>query len=165
MPRCTTERPQHSHEVSRCLPDASLAHFSRSLAGYHARKAHGRHLSGRSPWVEATDVPARRTAGGSRRGLTGRAAREGQPPARLLAALRLAGVPPQRWRAAQRGPFERPFPPSIDPFDRPWPRIFPYLRYLRKIRHHLYTPFSHHLILEPFIRFGGVFYPCIKSVL
>ena len=95
-------------------------------------------------------MPARRAAGGSRRGLTGRAAREGQPPARLLAALRLAGVPPQRWRAAQRGPFERPFPPSIDPFDRPWPRIFPYLRYLRKIRHHLYTPFSHHLILEPF---------------
>ena len=45
------------------------------------------------------------------------------------------------------------------------PRIFPYLRYLRKIRHHLYTPFSHHLIFEPFIRFGGVFYPCIKSVL
>ena len=27
----------------------------------------------------------------------------------------------------------------------------PYLRYLRKIRHHLYTPFSHHLISEPFI--------------
>ena len=48
-------------------------------------------------------MPARRTAGCSRRGLTVRAAREGQPPARLLAALRLAGVPPQRWRAAQRG--------------------------------------------------------------
>ena len=56
------ERLKHSHDASFRRMEALLAHFSRSWAGFHSRKAHGRTLSARSLRDEAADVPARGAA-------------------------------------------------------------------------------------------------------
>ena len=55
-PRRTSERLQHSHDANRRLPKGLLAHFSRRWAGFRSRRAHGRPLSGRSPWDEAAQT-------------------------------------------------------------------------------------------------------------